>query len=238
MGTRDRYNSDSKEPLACIVNHLVYRHPRSSLTGLLWAITANSEAIQAQHGLPALPSEGLCYPGHKFGMTQQGWERPGDGWSASRGGTWMMFFAKAWIWSIQLGDGELSLTDWHTCRITNKSKCAEVDVALNLYPKTSTIWWKPNIWSGLIIAPSAAQNCYLMSNSGFWRRRKRKEKKVLVCNSILSFHHYVTSSTHWSLYLAFSFKSHIKRKTVHSLWQKEFYSLWEQLPRWKYLRAL
>lgn len=83
---------------------------------------------------------------------------------------------KAWIWSIQLGDGELSVTDWHTCRIANKSKCAEVDLALKLYPLTSTIWWKPNIWSGLKIAPSAAQNCYLMSTTGFEGFEKGKKK--------------------------------------------------------------
>lgn len=88
---------------------------------------------------------------------------------------------KAWIGSIQLGDGELSLTDWHTCRITNKSKCAEVvGVALNLYPMSSTIWWKPNIWNGLKIAPSAVQNCYLMNSRrawGFEAFEKRKEEK-------------------------------------------------------------
>lgn len=148
---------------------------------------------------------------------------------------------KAWIWSIQLGDGELSLTDWHMCRITNKSKCAEVDVALNLYPMTSMIWWKPNIWSGLEIAPSLEENCYLINAKENWvlkALKKEWKKKTLLCNSILSFHHYVTSSTQWSLYLPFFFqKSHQTKKLAHSLWQKEFYSLWKQLSRWKYLSA-
>ncbi len=114
LGMRLDGNSTRKSaPLFCVVNHLVYRHTQCSLTGLLWAITANSEAIQAQHGLPALPSEGLCYPGHTFGMTQQGWERPGDGWSASRGETWMMFFAKS-LDLIYTAGGRGAVIDWLT----------------------------------------------------------------------------------------------------------------------------
>lgn len=97
---------------------------------------------------------------------------------------------KAWIWSIQLGDGELSMTDWHMCRITNKSKCAEVDVALNLYPMTSMIWWKPNIWSGLEIAPSLEENCYLINakENGVLKALKKERKKrdsTLQFNSVI-----------------------------------------------------
>lgn len=167
LGMRLDGNSTRKSsPHFCVVNHLVYRHTQSSL------ITANSEAIQACHQRVYVTQGTNLAWRSRVEIDQVMAGLPvvvGLEWCSS---------LKAWIWSIQLGDGELSLTDWHTCRITNKSKCAEVDVALNLYPMTSTIWWKPNIWSGLKIAPSAAQSCYLMSNSGFWRLRKRKEKRL------------------------------------------------------------
>lgn len=139
---------------------------------------------------------------------------------------------KAWIWSIKLGDGELSLTDWHMCRITNKSKCAEVDVALNLYPMTSMIWWKPNIWSGLEIAPSLEGNCYLINAKENWvlKALKKEWKKK---DSILQFNSVCHSITMWLLQhndlftCPFSFKSHIKRKNWHIVCGKRNFTVCE-----------
>lgn len=64
-------------------------------------------------------------------------------------GTWMMFFAKSLDLIHTAGGGGGGgnchwLTDM-TRRITNKSECVEVDVALDLHPMTSRIWWKRNI---------------------------------------------------------------------------------------------
>lgn len=140
---------------------------------------------------------------------------------------------KAWIWSIQLGDGELSLTDWHMCRITNKSKCAEVDVALNLYPVTSMIWWKPNIWSGLEIDPSLAENCYLINAKkwvawGFEGFEKGMKKRlyfaIQFCHSITM---WLLQHTDFFTCL-FSFKSHIKGKHLRIACGKRNFTVCER----------
>lgn len=125
---------------------------------------------------------------------------------------------KAWIWSIQLGDGELSLTDWHMCRITNKSNCAEVDVALNLYPMTS-IWYDENqtFKVGLKIAPTLEENCYLTNAKNWVLKALKKEWKK---DSTLQLNSVIPSICDFfnTMMPFFLQKSNQTKKLAHSLW--------------------